>query len=162
MLGYQTPIFFSKFERVVKSDNLYEINSVLIEGSKLIIDALLNSEEYGSYTEQAKTFIAKNKDKYNLADDEDVDRLTEDLKRNLYHGNPELTENSPNAVWFAAALAVVVAVVAWDGAVIINVVAVVNAAVYALAVFWGPEVRSSQSQTGLDNDRIVVAIAENY
>jgi len=97
-----------------------------------------------------------------LTDDESVDRLTEELKQDLYRSNPELTDNSPNAVWFAAALAVVVAAVAWDGAVIVNVVAVANAAVYALAVFWGPEVRSAQSHTGLDNDRIVVAIAENY
>jgi len=152
------PDFFSKFEKVIKSDNLYEIKSVLVEGSKLIVNFLLNSEEYGSYTEQARSFVANNKEKYDLSDKDGIDKLSEDLRQKLYETNPELLEPSAIALTFAA----VVALVVWEGAAIINVLAAVNVSVVVFAVFWGPEVKSSQSLTDLDNDRIVVAIAENY
>lgn len=162
LIKASNPKYFDEFKRVIESDNLYEINKALVGASSLTIKQLKTIPKYSAVTKDALAYMKNNKSKYNLKNKSDAGKMAKDLNMSLSKSSVVLRKSSQGSTQeeaIALAVAAVVAAVVWEVAVAVNVVAVATVGYKVLAV-WGAE--GTESESGLDNELVVAAIAENY
>jgi|GEM_PF-2566755 len=165
--------YFSNFKKIIESDDLFEINKALTNGAKLAIGVMLKSKTYGSLIAEARQIVSEKKNNYDLRKSSDAAKLSTSVKSTLMMSHPE--SKSQKSVCLA--IAAVVVLVLWEAAAAVNVVAVATVAVYAWAVFWGPSsqidstilnidtletVKDIDIEQGLDNNKLVLSIVDNY
>ncbi len=128
--------YFASFKRAMQSSDPYMVEQELGNAGQLVFSVLKNSGGYDELTEELDLFIAKKADKYDFNDPEQIRQFQTDMQTHIEAENPEilLVDDNQKAIFFALAVAVVVAAVVWEAAAFVNVVAVATVGVYAAAV----------------------------
>jgi hypothetical protein len=137
-----SPNYFNNLLEAIKSKDNYAIDESLNTGAKLLQVALATSIEYSYFLNIPDTALATIDFKpYDLSKQSDLNNLVSLLAGKM-KSLPQIT-NPNNKICLA--IAVVVALVVWEAAAIVNVAAIatVYAAVYAKVCFWGSSLRGT-------------------
>ena len=160
LMKKETPNYFNEFEIAIKSKNPEVINENLNKGGFLLQQAIIKSSQKELLL-KAKAIYEKKYSGTKIENQEEINKITDELSKELIAGTNFQSKEAAIAVALAAAA--VVAAVIWEVVAIVNVAALAT----ALTCVWGANYcrtdnYSNNSTQDFTQEKLIVDIIENY
>jgi SdpC family antimicrobial peptide len=152
--------YFNKFQKIVESDDPYEIDNSLKNCSETIINSITETQ-YGNLYQKSLTLMETKYKDIDIKNEKNYDELKNDILKELQQENGNSSNSQELMSVVAAALAIYVAAVALETLAVANMVAAVSVFVYTRGKFWSAS-KFGETQSSLMNEEIVLALIENY
>lgn len=131
------PYFFDQLKKEIESKDFNRVRKILEKGALMCKAGIVINELYSSHEKEIKEFFSKNTNTYDFNSEKDMQKFLTDTEKLVKDSNlfKEIgAKTNDRQMAFAAFVTVAVAVVIWEVAVVVNVVAAINGVVIVFFV----------------------------